>query len=263
MDDGQVCEAVAEWINASAPKLIAEAIYTGGGIWCVGIRRADVADTSQLWGMAGDTWCGSEYADGDYGDTGGIVRDDLETEVPSDSHEPERIAEAIVRVAEAAGRPPFERWHGPLMGMGGQGRIAVKYAALVAAFGEPDPGTDKTDAEWALRFSDGTLATIYNYKDGLAYLGERGTPVERIEEWCVGGRSAKAAVLVRAALGQPAGPFALGWYESRFGRMRCATAREAHDLHPELTGDEVALYLNGAEDGAKGDRFRLDGGRHA
>ena len=50
-----------------------------------------------------------------------------------------------------------------------QGRITTSYDKLVEVFGEPtyndnDP-RDKVQVEWALKFSDGTVATIYNWKD--------------------------------------------------------------------------------------------------
>lgn len=84
-------------------------------------------------------------------------------------------------------------------------QLDVSYEHLVAALGEPfrpDPneGDGKIDAEWVLLFDDGTLVTIYNYKDGPSYLGPRGTPVEQIRDWHVGGVDRRAAILARAAL---------------------------------------------------------------
>jgi hypothetical protein len=53
------------------------------------------------------------------------------------------------------------------------------YAELVACFGEPETDIDgeKVDAEWCIKFEDGTIATIYNYKNGRNYLGKEGMDV--------------------------------------------------------------------------------------
>lgn len=84
-----------------------------------------------------------------------------------------------------------------------QGRIDAGYEELVALFGEPtrfhEPG-EKVDAEWALRFKDETVATIYNYKDGRNYCGGGGTPVERIRDWHIGGFEKAAIDRVQIAI---------------------------------------------------------------
>lgn len=83
-----------------------------------------------------------------------------------------------------------------------QGYVEAAYDDLVRVFGPPDEGDGvKVDAEWALLSEDGSVATIYNYKDGVNYLGaDEGTPVEDITEWHIGGHSPSANVLVRGAL---------------------------------------------------------------
>ena len=77
-----------------------------------------------------------------------------------------------------------------------QGYIKASYDQLVKAFGEPhDPNGDnyKTDVEWAFEFADGTIATLYNWKNGKNYLGEaEGLELNDIYEWNVGGNSDKA-----------------------------------------------------------------------
>lgn len=85
-----------------------------------------------------------------------------------------------------------------------QGHVTVAYADLVTKFGPPTSNGDgyKVDAEWCLKFEDGTVATIYNYKDGKNYLGAEGDAVEAITDWHIGGRHAFAASHVKAALGQ-------------------------------------------------------------
>jgi len=91
------------------------------------------------------------------------------------------------------------------------GYVDVTYAKLVEVFGEPNAeGCDKSDAEWAVEFVDGTIATIYNYKDGVNYRGINGKEVEDITDWHVGGRarSSNAALeLVAKVLGVKGRPW--------------------------------------------------------
>ena len=77
------------------------------------------------------------------------------------------------------------------------GYIETSYARLVEEFGEPEDGEYKIDAMWFLKFEDGTIATIYNYKDGYNYLGIKGREVESIRDWHVGGFSKDAVERVR------------------------------------------------------------------
>ena len=71
-----------------------------------------------------------------------------------------------------------------------QGLINIDYDKLVKLFGLPiQLGSDgyKIDSEWVLKFDDGKIATIYNWKDGHNYLGRYGKDVEDITEWHIGG----------------------------------------------------------------------------
>lgn len=83
-----------------------------------------------------------------------------------------------------------------------QGYIEADYDELVACFGEPTSEGDgyKVDAEWELKFADGTVATIYNWKNGHNYLGEDGLPPECITNWHIGGKTARAVERVKDAL---------------------------------------------------------------
>ena len=84
-----------------------------------------------------------------------------------------------------------------------QGCIEASYADLVKAFGEPmASGFDdyKSDAEWNIVFSDGTRASIYNWKDGINYCGESGIPTEQITDWHIGGFNQDAVNRVRGVL---------------------------------------------------------------
>lgn len=71
-----------------------------------------------------------------------------------------------------------------------QGVVRVSYQDLIRIFGQ-DTCYDnyKSDAEWVVKFGDGKIATIYNYKDGLNYNGDGGMPKEDIIDWHVGGDS--------------------------------------------------------------------------
>jgi len=85
----------------------------------------------------------------------------------------------------------------------GLGSIEVNYANIVKAFGEPlTEGFDdyKTDAEWLIVFEDGTRVSIYNWKDGVNYCGESGTPTEQITDWHIGGFSAVAVQRINEVL---------------------------------------------------------------
>jgi hypothetical protein len=80
------------------------------------------------------------------------------------------------------------------------GEFEASFDGLVRAFGwprrlDPQDGDGKVDALWILRTIYG-VATVYNYKDSPTYLGDEGTPVERITDWHIGGRDARVAQCV-------------------------------------------------------------------
>ena len=83
-----------------------------------------------------------------------------------------------------------------------RGYVNASYQKLVETFGPPCSDGDgyKVDAEWLLEFEDGTIATIYNYKDGYNYCGEVGIPVEEITEWQIGGFNGDSVLRVEEAL---------------------------------------------------------------
>jgi hypothetical protein len=81
------------------------------------------------------------------------------------------------------------------------GVIDVDYKKLKNTFGTPSKGDNyKVDAEWVLQFSDGVVATIYNYKDGINYLGREGLRKTQIKNWHVGGHDQRAYDNVLKAL---------------------------------------------------------------
>lgn len=82
----------------------------------------------------------------------------------------------------------YRRWY-TATGTCLQGSLRSSYHTLVRLFGEPNMGHDgKTRAEWILRFDDGTIATIYDWKEYK--------PVEDVTVWNVGGHSHRALQLV-------------------------------------------------------------------
>jgi len=82
----------------------------------------------------------------------------------------------------------FKRYKGSVVGTSLIGEIDVSYKQLVKVFGKPDKGDGyKTEAEWRLKFEDGTIATIYDYKSSKTYDPEYGLPVEEIRDWHIGG----------------------------------------------------------------------------
>lgn len=82
-----------------------------------------------------------------------------------------------------------------------QGHITAKYKDIVSKLGGPTTGDGyKVDAEWVV--SDGaTIATLYNYKDGINYCGPcEGTPVYNITDWHIGGHSRDAVDLIQQVM---------------------------------------------------------------
>jgi hypothetical protein len=75
-----------------------------------------------------------------------------------------------------------------------QGSMPARYDELVAVFGEPEGGGDKTTVEWCLAFEDGTVATIYDWK-------EYETPMYEYN-WHIGGMSKLAVERVESAFRQ-------------------------------------------------------------
>jgi hypothetical protein len=84
-----------------------------------------------------------------------------------------------------------------------QGCIDTSYDVLCKTFGEPNSEGDayKVQVEWMIQFSDGTYATIYDWKMGEAYNGEGdGVLPKDIDNWHIGGDSRSAVDRVNAAV---------------------------------------------------------------
>ena len=71
-----------------------------------------------------------------------------------------------------------------------QGYLYVEYNELAEKFGDPHSleNNHKIDAEWIVDTPHGP-ATIYNYKNGKAYLGKQGLDTQKIATWHVGGHN--------------------------------------------------------------------------
>lgn len=74
----------------------------------------------------------------------------------------------------------------------GIGTITMSYEEIVSKLGKEHfgaSGDDKTLAEWGLLFNDGTVATLYNWKNGKNYDPIDGLDLEEITEWNIGGNN--------------------------------------------------------------------------
>jgi len=77
-----------------------------------------------------------------------------------------------------------------------QGDCITTYSRLVEVFGPPhytESGDGKITAEWIIKFSNGQVATIYDYKMGS-------TPMEEYA-WHVGGKGRQVVKLVNQLVG--------------------------------------------------------------
>jgi hypothetical protein len=84
-----------------------------------------------------------------------------------------------------------------------QGHIETTYENLINKLPQPLEIFDdyKCDVEWGIEFSDGTKATLYNYKNGRNYLGSKGKDVWNITQWNIGGNSKKAVEYLSTIIG--------------------------------------------------------------
>jgi len=82
-----------------------------------------------------------------------------------------------------------------------QGYIETPFSVLKDFFGQPHDGDQyKVDAEWDIKFQDGTVATIYNWKNGKSYNGPTGLDVQDMEVWHIGGNSERSVDLIQEVL---------------------------------------------------------------
>tara|TARA_Y100000296_G_C4987546_1_gene163736 strand:- start:66 stop:461 length:396 start_codon:yes stop_codon:yes gene_type:complete len=94
----------------------------------------------------------------------------------------------------------IEWWDGTHL----QGYVDTTYDALVAAFGKPTTSDEyKVDWEWLVEFDDGTIATVYNWKDGPNYCGSEGLKASQITDWQIGGKEQRSVDLIGQVLSAP------------------------------------------------------------
>ncbi len=109
-------------------------------------------------------------------------------------------------LAEDYMKPPGYKTHNdgelPFPDGGLVGEVKASFDRLVGLFGPPGPGSSdhKTDVEWDILFDDGTMAWVYNWKNGRAYLGDAGKLPSQITSWHVGGKGLKCLEHVQAVL---------------------------------------------------------------
>lgn len=120
----------------------------------------------------------------------GYMEGDLVDDEPEEEQESEETLNYSVR----------NYWSEAFSGTHSQGSIDISYQELLELLGKPigsyQPG-EKIDAEWLIEFEDGTVASIYNYKDGISYNGrEDGTPTKDIRDWHIGGHDERSTQLV-------------------------------------------------------------------
>lgn len=79
-------------------------------------------------------------------------------------------------------------------GTGRRGTMFAHYEDIVSVCGKPIVNREygKVDVHWIIETTAG-IATIYNYKDGKAYLGDEGLDYRDIKSWHIGAKSEDAA----------------------------------------------------------------------
>jgi len=97
----------------------------------------------------------------------------------------------------------YKGWIKKQSGTSFLGYIYSTYEQIIEIFGNPVSNGDgyKVDIEWIIDTPHG-VATIYNYKNGKAYLGEKGTDVNLICEWHVGGKTVEPYLWIKKQLNE-------------------------------------------------------------
>jgi len=95
----------------------------------------------------------------------------------------------------------YKSLHRKRSGTSFKGYAIEPYHRIVEIFGEPNSSGDgyKVDIEWVIDTPYG-VATIYNYKDGKAYLGNRGLEIQDITDWHIGGKNDLVCIYINARL---------------------------------------------------------------
>ena len=90
----------------------------------------------------------------------------------------------------------------PIIGTSLRGYIACGYSQIHRKLGPPQEGDNwATQGNWSVEYSDGTIATIYDYQICESYLGATGKKLENNFDWHVGGSNAQALQNIQDTLG--------------------------------------------------------------
>lgn len=94
---------------------------------------------------------------------------------------------------------------GDIAGTSRQGYAPFSYDRIVEVFGEPDetPWGDESAFHWSITFADGTVASLYDYKDSSLYDERLPSPEQMKHDfmmWHIGGNGWPAVQLVIQAL---------------------------------------------------------------
>lgn len=96
---------------------------------------------------------------------------------------------------------PSERSLDGICGTALQETVNTSYATITNLFGMPWEGDGyKTDCEWVIEFEGEGFVTVYNWKNGKNYLGDKGFPIGRITQWNIGSKCPQLANRVRNML---------------------------------------------------------------
>ena len=75
------------------------------------------------------------------------------------------------------------------------GYVKATFSEIYNVLGEPEGDWDKSTAHWTVEALDGTVATIYDWKEYTTPMGEY--------RWHIGGKNSKALLLVESLLEKP------------------------------------------------------------
>ena len=84
-----------------------------------------------------------------------------------------------------------------------QKKINITYDEIVSKLGKEHSGAsgdDKILVEWSFEFSNGIVATLYNWKNGTNYDPSNGLDKEEITDWHIGGHNQDAVLLMNTLL---------------------------------------------------------------
>lgn len=124
------------------------------------------------------------------------------------------VLEKSSTITNATDIEMLNHW-GEIDGTSLQGYMDISFDEIEEILGKPNMEGDpyKVDAEWGIKFSDGTVATIYNYKTGRRYLGNEGLDVRDIRDWHIGGHNKSVVARVCKLLNTKA----LDYLTARYG----------------------------------------------